>query len=62
MSIEAIDYIVDGVLVRRTINGQEQDLSDMEMQDLPFVIIKQTMTREEFDAVWGDNRKKKKRK
>lgn len=59
MNIEAIEFIVDGVPIRREINGQEQDLS-IPIEELPFIVVHQTMTREEFDAVY--NNKKKKRK
>lgn len=59
MSIEAIEFIVDGVPIRREINGQEQDLS-IPIEELPFIVVQQTMTREEFDAVYGDKKKKKK--
>lgn len=62
MSIEAIEYILDGVLVKRTINGFEQDLKESPEMELPFIFIRETITKEEFEERFGEKNKKKKRK
>lgn len=54
MSIEVKDYIVNGKLVVRTINGVVQQEFD---EDLPFEIIKVDISREELKAMFEKNKR-----
>lgn len=60
MSIDCIElYTPDGHLISRRINGVEQHLTDIEMEQVPFVFTKQVITREEYEKVWGKKKKHK---
>ena len=57
MSIEVKDYIVDGKLAVRTINGVVQHKID---EDLPFEIINIDISREELKAMFSTDKRNNK--
>lgn len=61
MSIESIEYYdQNGILIARRINGELYEATEFEIENCPFFFTKQTMTREEYDKIYGGKKKKHK--
>lgn len=61
MQIECIEYFTpEGSLIKRLINGVEQELTELEMEMIPFTFDRVTTTREEFEKLFAVTKKKRK--
>ena len=58
MSIECIEYYDNnGILIARRINGELYEATDFEIENCPFFFTQQTITKEEYDKIYGKKRR-----